>query len=229
MKREDLRAVEGLTDAQVDAVMALAGRDSTAAHAREEQLQQQLAAAQQAQLDAAKKQLDTAKESYQSGLAGCAQGMTSLLPSMTADGLDGFLAFLSDKGYGAPQTTTAFLQDMAEYGVSLPTVSANSAEAAYLEQGISQLLPAISRLYSARESITAGRVLMMQMLPSWKKTKSCWQTAKKNFPKPDKTSKKGRNSMKTVKSNLKTVRNNSAAQKPCWREAGQPCPADRQS
>mgnify|MGYP000195907606 FL=1 len=111
----------------------------------------------QAQLDDAKKQLDTAKESYQSGLAGCAQGMTSLLPSMTADGLDGFLAFLSDKGYGAPQTTTAFLQDMAEYGVSLPTVSANSAEAAYLEQGISQLLPAISQLYSAREAITAGQ------------------------------------------------------------------------
>lgn len=111
----------------------------------------------QAQLDAAKKQLDTAKESYQSGLAGCAQGMTSLLPSMTADGLDGFLAFLSDKGYGAPQTTTAFLQDMAEYGVSLPTVSANSIEAAYLEQWISQLLPAISQLYSARESITAGQ------------------------------------------------------------------------
>ena len=111
----------------------------------------------QAQLDAAKKQLDTAKESYQSGLAGCAQGMTSLLPSMTADGLDGFLAFLSDKGYGAPQTTTAFLQDMAEYGVSLPTLSANSAEAAYLEQGISQLLPAISQLYSAREAITAGQ------------------------------------------------------------------------
>ena len=111
----------------------------------------------QAQLDNAKKQLDTAKESYQSGLAGCAQGMTSLLPSMTADGLDGFLAFLSDKGYGAPQTTTAFLQDMAEYGVSLPTVSANSIEAAYLEQGISQLLPAISQLYSAREAITAGQ------------------------------------------------------------------------
>lgn len=111
----------------------------------------------QVQLDAAKKQLDTAKESYQSGLAGCAQGMTSLLPSMTADGLDGFLAFLSDKGYGAPQTTTAFLQDMAEYGVSLPTVSANSIEAAYLEQGISQLLPAISQLYSAREAITAGQ------------------------------------------------------------------------
>lgn len=111
----------------------------------------------QVQLDAAKKQLDTAKESYQSGLAGCAQGMTSLLPSMTADGLDGFLAFLSDKGYGAPQTTAAFLQDMAEYGVSLPTVSANSIEAAYLEQGISQLLPAISQLYSARESITAGQ------------------------------------------------------------------------
>ena len=111
----------------------------------------------QTQLDAAKKQLDTAKESYQSGLAGCAQGMTFLLPSMTADGLDGFLAFLSDKGYGAPQTTTAFLQDMAEYGVSLPTVSANSAEAAYLEQGISQLLPAISQLYSAREAITAGQ------------------------------------------------------------------------
>lgn len=111
----------------------------------------------QAQLDAAKKQLDTAKESYRSGLAGCAQGMTSLLPSMTADGLDGFLAFLSDKGYGAPQTTTAFLQDMAEYGVSLPTVSANSIEAAYLEQGISQLLPAISQLYSAREAITAGQ------------------------------------------------------------------------
>ena len=111
----------------------------------------------QAQLDNAKKQLDTAKEDYQSGLAGCAQGMTSLLPSMTADGLDGFLAFLSDKGYGAPQTTTAFLQDMAEYGVSLPTVSANSIEAAYLEQGISQLLPAISQLYSAREAITAGQ------------------------------------------------------------------------
>ena len=47
MKREDLRAIEGMTDAQVDAVMALAGRDSTAAHAREEALQQQLTAAQQ--------------------------------------------------------------------------------------------------------------------------------------------------------------------------------------
>ena len=47
MKREDLRAIEGMTDAQVDAVMALAGRDSTAAHVREEALQQQLAAAQQ--------------------------------------------------------------------------------------------------------------------------------------------------------------------------------------
>lgn len=47
MKREDLRAIEGLTDAQVDAVMALAGRDSTAAHAREDALQQQLTAAQQ--------------------------------------------------------------------------------------------------------------------------------------------------------------------------------------
>lgn len=47
MRREDLRAIEGLTDAQVDAVMALAGRDSSAAHTREEQLQQQLTAAQQ--------------------------------------------------------------------------------------------------------------------------------------------------------------------------------------
>ena len=47
MKREDFRAIEGMTDAQVDAVMALAGRDSTAAHAREEALQQQLTAAQQ--------------------------------------------------------------------------------------------------------------------------------------------------------------------------------------
>lgn len=47
MRREDLRAIEGLTEAQVDAVMALAGRDSTAAHTREEQLQQQLTAAQQ--------------------------------------------------------------------------------------------------------------------------------------------------------------------------------------
>ena len=47
MKREDLRSIEGMTDAQVDAVMALAGRDSTAAHAREEQLQQQLTIAQQ--------------------------------------------------------------------------------------------------------------------------------------------------------------------------------------
>ncbi|MBU5428940.1 ABC transporter permease [Kineothrix sp. MSJ-39] len=111
----------------------------------------------QAQLDAAKEQLDTAKAGYQSGLAGCVQGMTSLLPSMTADGLDGFLAFLSNKGYGAPQTTTAFLQNMAEYGVALPSVSANSVEAAYLEQWISQLLPAISQLYSARESITAGQ------------------------------------------------------------------------
>ena len=111
----------------------------------------------QAQLDTAKEQLNAAKASYQSGLAGCAQGMSTLLPSMTADGLDGFLAFLSSKGYGAPQTTTAFLQNMAEYGISLPTVSANSVEAAYLEQGISQLLPAISQLYSARESITAGQ------------------------------------------------------------------------
>lgn len=111
----------------------------------------------QTQLDAAKEQLDTAKAGYQSGLAGCAQGMSTLLPSMTADGLDGFLAFLSSKGYGAPQTTTAFLQNMAEYGISLPTVSANSVEAAYLEQGISQLLPAISQLCSARESITVGQ------------------------------------------------------------------------
>ena len=47
MKREDLRAIEGLTEAQVDAVMALAGRDSAAAHAREETLQQQLNTAQQ--------------------------------------------------------------------------------------------------------------------------------------------------------------------------------------
>lgn len=47
MKREDLRAIEGMTDAQVGAVMALAGRDSTAAHAREDALQQQLNAAQQ--------------------------------------------------------------------------------------------------------------------------------------------------------------------------------------
>lgn len=47
MKREELRAIEGLTEAQVDAVMALAGKDSTAAHTREEQLQQQLTAAQQ--------------------------------------------------------------------------------------------------------------------------------------------------------------------------------------
>lgn len=47
MRREDLRAIEGVTDAQVDAVMALAGRDSTAAHVREEALQQQLTAAQQ--------------------------------------------------------------------------------------------------------------------------------------------------------------------------------------
>ena len=47
MKRDDLRAIEGMTDAQVDAVMALAGRDSTAAHTREEALQQQLTAAQQ--------------------------------------------------------------------------------------------------------------------------------------------------------------------------------------
>ena len=47
MKREDLRAIEGLTEAQVEAVMALAGKDSTAAHSREEALQQQLNAAQQ--------------------------------------------------------------------------------------------------------------------------------------------------------------------------------------
>ena len=47
MKREDLRAIEGLSEAQVDAVMTLAGRDSAAAHSREETLQQQLNAAQQ--------------------------------------------------------------------------------------------------------------------------------------------------------------------------------------
>lgn len=47
MKREDLRAIEGLSEAQVDAVMTLAGRDSAAAHSREEALQQQLNAAQQ--------------------------------------------------------------------------------------------------------------------------------------------------------------------------------------
>ena len=38
MKREDLRAIEGLSEAQVDAVMTLAGRDSAAAHSREEAL-----------------------------------------------------------------------------------------------------------------------------------------------------------------------------------------------
>ena len=47
MKREDLRAIDGLTEAQVYAVMALAGRDRAAASAREETLQQQLTIAQQ--------------------------------------------------------------------------------------------------------------------------------------------------------------------------------------
>ena len=160
----------------------------------------------QVQLDAAKKQLDTAKESYQSGLAGCAQGMTSLLPSMTADGLDGFLAFLSDKGYGAPQTTTAFLQDMAEYGVSLPTVSANSAEAAYLEQGISQLLPAISQLYSARESITAGQSTYDANAAKLEENKKLLADSKEELSKARQKLQKGQKQYEDGKKQLDPVR-----------------------
>lgn len=156
----------------------------------------------QAQLDNAKKQLDTAKEGYQSGLAGCAQGMTSLLPSMTADGLDGFLAFLSDKGYGAPQTTTAFLQDMAEYGVSLPTVSANSAEAAYLEQGISQLLPAISQLYSAREAITAGQSTYDANAAKLEENKKLLADSKEELSKAGKKLQKGQKQYEDGKKQL---------------------------
>lgn len=156
----------------------------------------------QAQLDAAKKQLDTAKEDYQSGLAGCAQGMTSLLPSMTADGLDGFLAFLSDKGYGAPQTTAAFLQDMAEYGVSLPTVSANSAEAAYLEQGISQLLPAISQLYSAREAITAGQSTYDANAAKLEENKKLLADSKEELSKAGKKLQKGQKQYEDGKKQL---------------------------
>lgn len=156
----------------------------------------------QTQLDNAKKQLDTAKEDYQSGLAGCAQGMTSLLPSMTADGLDGFLAFLSDKGYGAPQTTTAFLQDMAEYGVSLPTVSANSAEAAYLEQGISQLLPAISQLYSAREAITAGQSTYDANAAKLEENKKLLADSKEELSKAGKKLQKGQKQYEDGKKQL---------------------------
>ena len=156
----------------------------------------------QTQLDNAKKQLDTAKESYQSGLAGCAQGMTSLLPSMTADGLDGFLAFLSDKGYGAPQTTAAFLQDMAEYGVSLPTVSANSAEAAYLEQGISQLLPAVSQLYSARESITAGQSTYDANAAKLEENKKLLADSKEKLSKAGQKLQKGQKQYKDGKKQL---------------------------
>ena len=156
----------------------------------------------QTQLDAAKKQLDTAKEGYQSGLAGCAQGMTSLLPSMTADGLDGFLAFLSDKGYGAPQTTAAFLQDMAEYGVSLPTVSANSAEAAYLEQGISQLLPAISQLYSAREAITAGQSTYDANASKLEENRKLLADSKKQLAKAKQKLKKGQQQYASGKKQL---------------------------
>ena len=156
----------------------------------------------QAQLDNAKKQLDTAKESYQSGLAGCAQGMTSLLPSMTADGLDGFLAFLSDKGYGAPQTTAAFLQDMTEYGVSLPTVSANSAEAAYLEQGISQLLPAISQLYSAREAITAGQSTYDANAAKLEENKKLLADSKEELSKAGKKLQKGQKQYEDGKKQL---------------------------
>ena len=156
----------------------------------------------QAQLDAAKKQLDTAKESYRSGLAGCAQGMTSLLPSMTADGLDGFLAFLSDKGYGAPQTTTAFLQDMAEYGVSLPTVSTNSIEAAYLEQGISQLLPAISQLYSAREAITAGQSTYDANAAKLEENKKLLADSKEELSKAGKKLQKGQKQYEDGKKQL---------------------------
>lgn len=156
----------------------------------------------QAQLDNAKKQLDTAKESYQSGLAGCAQGMTSLLPSMTADGLDGFLAFLSDKGYGAPQTTAAFLQDMTEYGVSLPTVSANSAEAAYLEQGISQLLPAVSQLYSAREAITAGQSTYDANAAKLEENKKLLADSKEKLSKAGKKLQKGQKQYEDGKKQL---------------------------
>lgn len=156
----------------------------------------------QTQLDAAKKQLDTAKAGYQSGLADCVQGMTPLLPSMTADGLDGFLAFLSEKGYGAPQTTTAFLQNMAEYGVSLPAVSANSIEAAYLEQGISQLLPAISQLYSARESITAGQSAYDANAAKLEKNKKLLADSKEQLAKAKQKLQKGQKQYEDGKKQL---------------------------
>lgn len=47
MRREDLRAIEGMTEAQVEAVMRLAGQDTAAAQQRENELQSQLNTAQQ--------------------------------------------------------------------------------------------------------------------------------------------------------------------------------------
>lgn len=58
MRREDLRAIEGMTPEMVDAVMQLAGQDRTAANTREEQLRTQLEAAQSAQT-AAQQQVTT--------------------------------------------------------------------------------------------------------------------------------------------------------------------------
>lgn len=47
MRREDLRAIEGMTDAQIDAVMALHGQDEAAHRTQVNGLQQQLSTAQQ--------------------------------------------------------------------------------------------------------------------------------------------------------------------------------------
>ena len=47
MKREDLKAIEGLTEEQINSVMALAGRDTQTANAEKNALQAQLTTAQQ--------------------------------------------------------------------------------------------------------------------------------------------------------------------------------------
>lgn len=52
MRREDLRSIEGLTAEMENAIMQLAGADRAAANTREQELQQQLTAAQQAQASA---------------------------------------------------------------------------------------------------------------------------------------------------------------------------------
>lgn len=61
MRRDELHGIEGLTDAQIEAIMALHGRDTAASNTRTTELQQQLTASQQ-QLATAQQQLTAAQQ-----------------------------------------------------------------------------------------------------------------------------------------------------------------------